>query len=73
MAQKVLVVDDEENICFTLGRFLSDEGYQVTTAGDFETALGEIERIDFDLVFADIFLKGRKGTDILKAVNKKKN
>ena len=33
MAQKVLVVDDEENICFTLGRFLSDEGYQENDHG----------------------------------------
>lgn len=69
MIEKILIVDDEENICFTLGRFLSDEGYEVTTAGDVETALEKIGKTDFDLVFADILLKGRSGTEILKAVN----
>jgi two-component system response regulator HydG len=72
--QKILIVDDEENICFTLGLFLSEEGYEVTTAGDFETALKKIEQIDFDLVFADILLKGRSGIEVIKAVhNKNKN
>ena len=71
MTAKILVVDDEENICFTLGRFLSEEGYDVTTAEDFDTALLKINQIEFDLVFADILLKGRTGIDILKAVNKK--
>jgi len=71
MTIKILIVDDEENICFTLGRFLSDEGYEVTTTGDFNTALQKINEIEFDLVFADILLKGRSGIDILKAVNEK--
>jgi DNA-binding NtrC family response regulator len=71
MTVKILIVDDEENICFTLGRFLSDEGFDVTTAEDFDTALQKIDQIEFDLVFADILLKGRTGIDILRAVNKK--
>jgi len=71
MTIKILIVDDEENICFTLGRFLSDEGYDVTTAENFNTALQKIDQIEFDLVFADILLKGRSGIEILKAVNEK--
>ena len=71
MAIKILVIDDEENICFTLARFLSDEGYDVATAEDFNTALKKINQIDFDLVFADILLKGRSGIEILKAVKEK--
>jgi len=71
MTMKILIVDDEENICFTLGRFLSDEGYEVTTAEDFDTALQKINQMELDLVFVDILLKGRTGIDILKAVNKK--
>lgn len=71
MTTKILILDDEENICFTLGLFLSDEGYDVTTAEDLDTALQKIHEIEFDLVFADILLKGRTGIDILKAVNEK--
>ena len=72
MTEKILIVDDEENICFTLKRFLSDEGYEVSTANEVETALEKIEKIDFDLVFADILLKGRSGIEILKAVKDRK-
>ncbi len=71
MTVKILVVDDEENICFTLGRFLSDEGYDVTTAEDFDAAVQKINQIDFDLVFVDILLKGRSGIEILKVVTQK--
>lgn len=71
MTINVLIVDDEENICFTLGRFLRDEGYIVATAEDFDTALVKIQEVEFDLVFADILLKGHTGIDILKAVNQK--
>jgi two-component system response regulator HydG len=71
MTIKILIVDDEENICFTLARFLSDEGYDVATAEDFNTALIKINQIDFDLVFADILLKERSGIEILKVIKEK--
>lgn len=71
MTKKILIVDDEENICFTLGRFLSDEGYDVTTAETFALAMEKIIQIEFDLVFVDILLKGYSGMEILKAVRKK--
>ncbi len=71
MSEKILIVDDEENICFTLGRFLSEEGYDVATAEDYDTAVQKIGENDFDLVFADILLKGRTGIEILRAVKEK--
>ena len=71
MSANILIVDDEENICFTLSRFLSDEGYQVTTAQDFDMALEKIKGNNFDLVFLDILLKGRSGIDILQRVKQK--
>ena len=71
MTINILIVDDEENICFTLGRFLRDEGYTVTTVQEFDAAIAKIGECEFDLVFADILLKGHSGIDILKAVNRK--
>ena len=68
MTPKILIVDDEENICFTLQRFLSQEGYEVATAGNYEEAVNCIKKNDFDLIFSDIVLKGKTGMDILKAV-----
>ena len=68
MSPKILIVDDEENICFTLERFLLAEGYQVTTAGDYNGAMAALDQTDFDLIFADIVLKGKTGIDILREI-----
>jgi len=65
---KILVVDDEESIRFTFESFLSDEGHEVTTAGEYDEALGIISRNEFDLIFMDIVLGGKTGIDLLKEV-----
>ena len=67
MNEKVLVVDDEESIRYTFQMFLEDEGYQVTTAENYEVALEHIQASEFDLVFIDIILEGRSGIDLLRA------
>jgi PAS domain S-box-containing protein len=65
---RVLVVDDEETIRFAFESFLSDEGHTVTLSPGVEEALRKIEEADFDLIFADIILGARKGTELLRAV-----
>ena len=71
MTPKILIVDDEENICFTLERFLRAEGYEVMTAGDHASALAALDQTDFDLIFADIVLKGKTGIDLLREIKKR--
>ena len=41
--KKILIIDDEESIRFTFESFLTDEGYEVTTAKDYDE--------DFSLIF----------------------
>ena len=65
---KVLIIDDEENIRFTLEDFFSDEGYEVATAKDYDGALKMIDASDIDLILADINLNGKSGIGILKEV-----
>ena len=65
---KILIIDDEENIRFTLKEFFSDEGYEVATAEDYDEAVKIIDISDFDLILADINLKGKSGIDILEKV-----
>jgi len=71
MKAKILIIDDEENIRFSLERFLSDAGYEVATAEDYDAALAWINETDFDLIFSDIVLKGKTGVDILQAVKER--
>jgi DNA-binding NtrC family response regulator len=68
---KILVVDDEESIRFTFDAFLSDEGYDVSTAKNYDEAVARIGEGDFDLIFADIILGGKTGLDFLREIRKR--
>lgn len=72
MKAKILVIDDEENIRFTFQNFLVDEGYDVSTVGEYNKAIALIGKYDFDLIFADIILAGRSGIDFLEDAKKRK-
>lgn len=63
---RILVIDDEETIRFAFETMLSDEGHTVTTSGSYEEAIEKLADSSFDLVFADIRLGDRPGTEILR-------
>ena len=65
---RILVVDDERSMQEFLELFFRGEGYEVTTAGDVESALLHLEGDEFDVVITDIQLPGGSGLDILCAV-----
>lgn len=71
MAKQILVVDDEESIRYTFDIFLSEEGYQVSCAENYDEAVAFLNKADFDLIFADIFMDGKTGLDLLKVVHQK--
>ena len=64
--EKILVVDDEENIRGSLHGILSDEGYAVALAEDGETALRMIRSESPDLVLLDIWIPGMDGIQTLE-------
>jgi two-component system response regulator HydG len=64
---RILIVDDEESIRFTLECFLTDEGYEVVTAKSYSEAIEIFETGSFDLMYADIILGGGKtGLDVIR-------
>jgi two-component system response regulator HydG len=67
MQPHILVVDDEESIRYTFEAFLSEEGYTVSSAADYDGGIALLREKDIDLVFADIILPGKSGIDLLKA------
>jgi two-component system nitrogen regulation response regulator NtrX len=64
MSEKMLIVDDEEGICFSLRGILEDEGYEVEDAPDGEAALEKMDA-ETDVVFLDIWLPGMDGLEVL--------
>src|SRR5689334_11440037 len=62
----VLIVDDEESICWGLRRLLTEEGHEVTVAAGAEEALAAVERRRPDLALFDVRLPGIDGLAALK-------
>ena len=65
---RILVVDDEESIRFTFESFLSEEGYDVTTAINYNDALAVLDQKEFDLIIIDIILGGKTGLDLVEEI-----
>ncbi|NVK40860.1 MAG: response regulator [Oceanospirillaceae bacterium] len=63
---RVLVVDDEPNIVLSLEFLMQQAGFDVTTAGDGESALAQVQLQPPDLVLLDISLPGLSGFEVLE-------
>ena len=63
---RILVVDDERDICRALEFLLSREGYKVVTAYSGQDALKKIESEEFDLVITDLKMEGLSGMEVLE-------
>ena len=65
---KLLVVDDEHLIRWSLEQNLKKQGYEVVTAGSGEDALRLLREEQPDLVLLDIQLPGMSGLDVLEKI-----
>ena len=68
MANKILVVDDEEIIRDSLFYILEKEGYEVDKAENGKEAFDKIRETHFDLVITDIEMPVMKGTELLEKI-----
>jgi DNA-binding NtrC family response regulator len=66
--RKILVVDDEQIILDLLGRVLSREGYQVTTARHAEDAVSEVNADNYDLAITDVDLCRSDGRELMSLI-----
>ena len=65
---KLLVVDDESDICDFVRTFFKDRGFQVLTALNGEEALAAVKKERLDVVLLDIKMKGMDGLATLKHI-----
>lgn len=70
MHEKILIIDDEKDICMLIQGLLEDEGYRVLVAYNSENAYRAIEQDMPDLIIQDIWLQGSQddGIQILKTI-----
>jgi two-component system phosphate regulon response regulator OmpR len=66
----LLVVDDDMRLGELLRRYLSDEGFRVTIAGDASEARGHLASFAFDLVVLDVMMPGESGLELTRALRR---
>jgi len=70
MNKKILIVDDEKLIRWSLTKIFTQDGYEVKAVEKGEEALKEINKTTYDLVITDVRMEGIDGIEVLKEVKK---
>lgn len=68
--EKILVVDDDVNICELLRLYLEKEGYTVSIVNDGESAVKSFGEIQPDLMLLDIMLPRLDGWQVCREIRK---
>ena len=58
---KILIVDDDTNICELLRLYIEKEGFEASIANDGEAGLRMFDTVNPDLILLDIMLPGLDG------------
>lgn len=66
----ILVVDDEEEICRMLIRYLTIENHKVRAVNSGKEAIKIVNREEFDFILLDLLMPGIRGVSVLKSVKK---
>ena len=67
-AEHILVVDDDDRLRSLLQRYLTEQGFRVTTAGDVKQARDKLRALAFDLLVLDIMMPGESGLDLTRSL-----
>lgn len=67
---RVLVIDDEKNICLAIQGILEDEGYSCDYRLNFTDGFAALKATAYDVVFLDIWLPDKDGTEGLREIKR---
>ena len=64
--RRMLIVEDEQDICDCLQQFFSARGFSVASAFSGEEALDRLQKDGADVILLDILLPGLSGMEVLR-------
>lgn len=70
LPERILVVDDEENMRFFLSEAMKKQGYEVLTVPDAESALDLIAQEELDVAILDVRLPGLSGIEAITRIRR---
>jgi len=72
-AAHLLVVDDDTRIRDLLNRYLTEQGFRVTSAADASEARRKLKGLEFDLLIIDVMMPGETGVALTKSLREIRN
>ncbi|HYG76893.1 MAG TPA: sigma-54 dependent transcriptional regulator [Planctomycetota bacterium] len=70
--QKILIIDDDEGVCYSLARLLSNDERRVTAVQTPEAGFEALRGEDPDLVLLDVKIPGADGLELLRTIRKQR-
>ena len=64
--QKILIVDDDNNIAELISLYLTKECFETMIAGDGESALAAVDSFEPNLMLLDLMLTGIDGNQVCR-------
>ena len=71
--QKILIVDDDNNIAELISLYLTKECFETMIVGDGESALSAVDSFSPNLILLDLMLPGIDGYQVCREVRSKSN
>jgi len=68
MKKRILIIDDDLDMCILLNRFLTRNGYEVAEAHDGQQGIEKFKQGEFDIVICDYWLGDREGKEVLEEI-----
>ena len=68
LGTKMLVIDDDVNICELIKVYFQNEGYEVAIANDGISGISMFKSYDPDIVLLDLMLPKKDGTDVCREI-----
>ena len=68
MKKRILIIDDDLDMCILLNRFLSRNGYEVEEAHDGQHGIEKFKQSDYDFVICDYWLGDKEGKEVLEEI-----
>ncbi len=65
---RIMVVDDEKQICENVAKILRKNNYEIETANSADEALEKMARESYSLLISDIVMPGKNGLELLNLV-----
>ncbi len=70
MRKKILIIDDDLDLCTLLGRYLSKNGFEIDMAHSGAKGIAKFSEQKFDMVICDYRLGDMEGTKVLTTLRK---